>query len=170
MKKRAKGIHDIVTPLYREKVWGKRRIINAGQSPLSSKSFPKRGNQFFEKRKGIATFPKVWSFSTEPKFRRYQRSIEKTLLIERVEDPKTDVLEKVDNLFVMAELPNVEKEEIQWEINGDIFSIFAQDRSRSSKYMKEILLPFVVDRDNIKTRFRNGIFEIFLCRHKGKKK
>jgi HSP20 family protein len=138
MKKRAKGIHDIVTPLYREKAF--------------------------------TTLPKVWSFSTKPKFRRYQRSIKKTLFIERVEDPKTDVLEKVDNLIVMAELPNVEKEDIHWETHGDIFSIFAQDRSRSKKYMKEVLLPFVVDEDNIKTRYRKGIFEIFLSRHKGERK
>ncbi|MEW6375298.1 MAG: Hsp20/alpha crystallin family protein [Thermodesulfobacteriota bacterium] len=121
-------------------------------------------------RPKIVTPPRVWSFSTKPKFRRFQKSIEKTLFVERVEEPKTNVFEKMDNLVIMAELPEMKKEDIQWEISSDIFSIRAQDKFGSKKYMKEILLPFVVDENNIQTSYRNGIFEISFRRKKEKKK
>jgi len=138
MRKKVKGIHDIVTPLHREKT---------------------------------THVPKVWYFSAKPKVgRTYQRSIEKTLLIERVEEPRTDLLEKVDNLVIMAELPDVKKEDIHLEIEGDILSIFACDRSRSKKYMKEMLLPFIADEERIQTRYRDGIFEATLCKREGKTK
>jgi HSP20 family molecular chaperone IbpA len=117
--------------------------------------------------KAITTPPRVWSFSTRPKFRRCLESIERALLIERVEEPKTDVFQKMDNLVIMAELPEVKKEDVYWEIKSDIFSIRALNQSRSRKYMKEILLPFVVEEDNIQTRYGNGIFEISFLRKKG---
>ena len=120
--------------------------------------------------KATITPPRVWAFSTKPKFRRYQKSTEKTLLIERVEEPKTNVFEKMDNLVIMAELPEVKKEDIHWEINGDLFSIHAQDRFSPRMYMKEILLPFVVEKDSIETSYKNGIFEISFRRKKGTKK
>jgi len=134
MRKRVKGIHDIVTPLHRE---------------------------------NATHVPKVWSFSAKPGVgRTYQRSIERTLLIERVEEPRTDLLQKVDNLVIMAQLPDVKKEDIHLEIEGDILSIFARDRSRSKKYMKEMLLPFIVDEDRIQTKYRDGIFEMALSKRK----
>jgi HSP20 family molecular chaperone IbpA len=37
-------------------------------------------------------------------------------------------------------------------------------------YMKEILLPFVVEKDSIETSYKNGIFEISFRRKKGTKK
>jgi HSP20 family protein len=120
--------------------------------------------------KAIPTPPRVWAFSTKPKFRRYQKSIEKTLLIERVEEPKTNVFEKMDNLVIMAELPEVEKEDIHWEVSSDIFTIRAQDKFSSRKYIKEMLLPFVVDEANIQTGYRDGIFEINFRRKRGTKK
>jgi HSP20 family molecular chaperone IbpA len=118
----------------------------------------------------IITPPKVWAFSTKPKFRRYQKSNGKTLFVERVKDPKTNVFEKTDNLVIMAELPDLKKEDIHWEISNDIFSIRSQDKFGSKKYMKEMLLPFVVEEDDIQTNYRNGIFEISFRRKKGKGK
>lgn len=120
--------------------------------------------------KAITTPPRVWSFSTKPKFKRYQEAIDTTLFIERVEEPKTDVFEKMDNLVIMAELPEVKKEDIHWEISSDIFSMWAQNKISSRNYMKEILLPFVVEEDNIQTRYRNGIFEVSFYRKKESKK
>jgi len=134
MRKRLKGLHDIVTPLHREKT---------------------------------THVPKVWSFSAKPRGgRTHQRSIERTLFIERVEEPRTDFLEKVDNLVIMAELPDVRKEDIHLDAEGDILSIFARDRFRSRSYMKEMLLPFVVDESRIQTKYRDGIFEATLFKRK----
>jgi HSP20 family molecular chaperone IbpA len=166
MKRKVKGIHDITTSLYRAKVgeekFRRHSIALGGISEVRKR--------IFEKREEIITPPKVWAFSTKPKFRRCQKSSERTLFIERVEEPKTDVFKKMNNLVIMAELPKVKKEDIHWEINGDIFSIRAQDRFSPRKYMKEILLPFVVEGDNIETSYKNSIFEISFRREKGTKK
>lgn len=120
--------------------------------------------------KATITPPRVWAFSTKPRFSRYEKRIERTLFVERIEEPKTDVFERVDNVIILAELPEIKKEDIQWEMNGDIFSIRGHDRLGSRKYNKEVLLPFVVEEAHIKTRYRNGVFEISFRRKKGTQK
>jgi HSP20 family molecular chaperone IbpA len=170
MKRKVKGIHDITTSLYRARVGEKEEILKIRRLSISLGGLPDRRKRFFKQNEGSITPPRVWAFSTKPKFRRYQKSTEKTLLIERVEEPKTDVFKKMNNLVIMAELPEVKKEDIHWEINGDIFSIHAQDRFSPRMYMKEILLPFVVEKESIETSYRNGIFEISFRRKKGTKK
>jgi HSP20 family molecular chaperone IbpA len=92
------------------------------------------------------------------------------LFIERVEEPKTNVFEKMDNLVIMAELPEVKKEDIHWEVSSDIFTIRAQDRFGSRKYFKEILLPFVVEEGDIQTGYREGIFELSFRRKRRREK
>jgi len=170
MQRKIKGIHDITTSPYRAKVGEKKEILKIRRLSISLGGLPDRRKGFFKQGEEIITPPRVWSFSTKPKFRRFQKSIERTLFVERVEEPKTNVFEKMDNLVIMAELPEVKKEDIHWEISSDIFSIRAQDKFGSKKYMKEILLPFVVEGTSIQTCYRNGIFEISFRRKKGKKK
>ena len=89
--------------------------------------------------------------------------------MERIEEPKTDVLKKMDNAVIMVQLPEVKKEDIHWEVSNDIFSICAQNKLRSKKYVREILLPFVVDEESIRMRYREGIFEITLRRRQKEK-
>lgn len=170
MKKKVKGIHDITTSLYRAKVGDKKEILKIRRLSISLGGLPDRKKRFSNQGEEIISPPRVWAFSTKPKFRRYQKSIEKTLLIERVEEPKTNVFKKMDNLVIMAELPEVKKEDIHWEISGDIFTIRAQDRFSSRKYIKEMLLPFVIEEANIQTGYRDGIFEISFRRKRGTKK
>jgi HSP20 family molecular chaperone IbpA len=170
MKGKVKGIHDITTSLYRSKVGGKKGTVRSKRSFVCFGGLPEGERRFFKKSGEVITSPRVWAFSTKPKFRRYQKPMEKTLCIERIEEPKTDVFKKMGNLVIMAELPKVKTEDIQWEVNGDIFSIRAQDRFNLRKYIKEILLPFVVEEANIETTCRNGIFEITFRRKKGMKK
>jgi len=170
MKRKVKGIHDITTSLYRAKVGDKKEISKIRRLSISLGGLPDRKKRFFNQGGEIISPPRIWAFSTRPKFRRYQKSIEKTLSIERVEEPKTNVFEKMDNLVIMAELPEVKREDIHWEINGDVFSICARDRSGTKKYMKEILLPFVVQKESIKTGYTKGILEIVFSRAKGVKK
>lgn len=117
-------------------------------------------------KKAIVTPPRVWAFSTRPRFRRYGKKVERSLFVERIEEPETDVFERMDNVAILAELPGMKREDIQWEINGDIFSLRAQNGLASRKYSKEMLLPFLVDETHIKTEYRNGIFEICFRRKK----
>ncbi len=156
MRRKIKGIRDITTSLYRA------RIPENREAPNRLARDSRKG--YFKKGKESISAPRVWSFSTKPKFTRYQKSIERSLFVERIEEPKTDVLEKMDNLVIMAQLPEVRREDIHWEIRSDIFSICARDELRSKKYMKEVLLPFVVDEKGIRTSYRDGIFEIILSR------
>ena len=170
MKKKVRGIHDITTPLDCKKVGKKKEILNVRRVFISSERLCDRRKRIFKQGGEIVSSPRVWTFSTKPKFKQYQKPTGKNLLIERVEEPKTNVLEKMGNLVIMAELPEVKKKDIHWEIDHDIFSIHAQDRFGSKKYMKEMLLPFVVEESNIQTGYREGIFEITFCRKREKKK
>lgn len=170
MQRKVKGIHDIPTSLGRVKVGEKKGISKIRRLSISLGGVPDRRKGFFKQGEERITPPRVWAFSTQPKFRRYQKSIEKALLIERVEEPKTNVFEKMDNLVIMAELPEVKKEDIHWEVSSDIFTIRAQDRFSSRKYMKEMLLPFVVDEADVQTGYREGIFEISFHRKRRREK
>jgi HSP20 family protein len=117
-------------------------------------------------KKATITPPRFWAFSTKPRFRRYEKQSHKSLFVERIEEPKTDVFERADNVVILAELPGMKEEDIHWEIEGDIFSIRGRDISGTRKYSKEILLPFVVDDAHIKAGYRNDIFEICFRRKK----
>ncbi len=166
--KRAKGIHDITTSLYNTKAERKRENVRIRKLSVPPRDPSSGRKRFGQRAQEIADSPRVWAFSTRPKFRRYQKPISKNLSIERVEEPKTDVFEKTDNLVIMAELTGVKNEDIHWEINGDIFTLYAQNKLTSRKYIKEILLPFVVEKVHIETSYRSGIFEICFRRKKGK--
>ena len=170
MERKVKGIHDITTSLCRAKVGEKKGILKIRRLSISLGGLPDRRKGFLKQGEEMITPPRVWAFSTKPTFRRYQKSIEKTLFIERVEEPKTNVFEKMDNLVIMAELPEMKKEDIHWEVSSDIFTIRAQDGFGSRKYFKEILLPFVVEEGDIQTGYRDGIFEISFRRKRGSKK
>ena len=89
--------------------------------------------------------------------------------MERIEEPPTDVLKKMDNAVIMVQLPEVKKEDIHWEVSNDIFSIWAQNKLRSKKYVRELLLPFAADEESIRMRYREGIFEITLRRKQKEK-
>lgn len=161
MRRKIKGIHDITTPLHRA------RIPENREAPERLARDSRK--RYFKKGKESISAPRVWSFSTKPKFTRYQKSIERSLFVERIEEPKTDVLEKMDNIVIMARLPEIRREDIHWEIRSDIFSICAQNELRSKKYAKEVLLPFVVDEEGIRASYRDGIFEIILQRKQKEK-
>jgi len=161
MRRKIKGIHDITTSLYPA------RLPENRETPRRLARESRK--RYFKKGKESISVPRVWSFSTKPKFTRYQKSIERSLFVERIEEPKTDVLEKMDNLVIMAQLPEVRREDIHWEIRSDIFSICAQDELRFKKYVKEVLLPFVVDEEGIRKSYKDGILEVILRRKQKKR-
>jgi HSP20 family molecular chaperone IbpA len=170
MKRKVKGIHHITTSLEGKKAREKKKRLNSRRGLVSSEGLSDGRKGVFKQAKEITIPPRMWTFSAKPKFRRYQKSMEKNLLIERVEEPKMNVVETMGTLVIMAELPEVKQGDIHWEINDDIFSLRAQDRLGSRKYTKEILLPFVVEKSHIHTGYQEGIFEIMFCAKKEKKK
>jgi len=77
-------------------------------------------------------------------------------------EPLVDVFDEGDYLLVIFELPGVEKENVSFEINGDIFDLSARTSDR--KYKKELLLPCPVDSHPRESTYRNGILEVKLTK------
>lgn len=79
-------------------------------------------------------------------------------------EPLIDIMQTDNEVKIFAEIPGVEKKDINLHVNGNnlIFSINTSER----KYNKEIKLPAKVDTENPKTSFKNGVLEITLQKKK----
>lgn len=81
-------------------------------------------------------------------------------------EPLVDVVEEPDNVRVVAELPGVEKKDIQMKCAEDMLTISVSTPSR--KYHKEVELPATVDPDTTKATYNNGVLEVVLRKTKPK--
>lgn len=79
-------------------------------------------------------------------------------------EPLVDVVEEPDNVKVVAELPGVEKKDIQMKCAEDVLTISVNTPSR--KYRKEVELPTTVDPDTSKATYNNGVLEVVLRKTK----
>jgi HSP20 family protein len=77
-------------------------------------------------------------------------------------EPLTDVIEEQDAIKVIAELPGVEKTDINLRISERKLTISAETPRR--KYHKVVDLPADVDPKSSKATFKNGILEVTLKR------
>lgn len=75
-------------------------------------------------------------------------------------EPIVDVFDESDFILIVAELPGVSTEQINFQVHGDVFELDAKHGERS--YHKEILLPSAVDAARANSSHRNGVFEIKL--------
>ena len=111
--------------------------------------------------------PKTWVFTREPKFERFQKS----LLVDKVQEPYVNIFEETESVVVIADLPGVMKEDIEIKAVNDILLIeaTAETISGKRKYSKEVLVPFEIDPHKIDSTFKNGILEVTLYRLTTKK-
>lgn len=79
-------------------------------------------------------------------------------------EPLVDVVEDGENIRVVAELPGVEKKDIQMKCAEDVLTISVNTPSR--KYHKEVQLPTTVDADTSKATYNNGVLEVALRKTK----
>ncbi len=79
-------------------------------------------------------------------------------IVEEEREPLTDVFDEEDKILVIAEIPGVEAEGITLDLKGDILEISAAGKNR--KYRKEVLLPLLVEKENLSHTYKNGILEI----------
>jgi HSP20 family molecular chaperone IbpA len=116
--------------------------------------------------KPTVSSPHTWVFSTRPRFVRHQKPFEKSLLVEKVTEPAVNVLEEIKEVVVLAQMPGVDEESISCEVKDDILSISAEasDSLGAKRYEREILLPFIVSPDSLRTSYDNQILEIKLKR------
>lgn len=81
-------------------------------------------------------------------------------------EPLIDVFNEKDSVRVIAELPGVEKKNINLNIEGKYLTVSVET---PRKYHKKIELPANVDTSTPHAQYRNGILEINLKKPKDKK-
>jgi HSP20 family molecular chaperone IbpA len=162
-RRRIKGFHDIPTMLHKP---SKKKDVGVIESDITKSRVGSTKNV-------TVASPRTWVFSTRPRFVRHQKPVEKSLLVEKVEEPVVNVFEEIKEIVVLAEMPGADKESISCKIKDDILFICAEakDSWGAKRYEKEILLPFLVSPSSLKTSYENQILEIKLARsQKGKNK
>jgi len=75
-------------------------------------------------------------------------------------EPIVDIFEEEDQIRVMAELPDVEENQINLNMDNNTLTISTDTPDR--KYYKKVELPDPVQKDSIESSYRNGILEVKL--------
>jgi len=81
--------------------------------------------------------------------------------------PLIDVFENEKTVQVVAEMPGIEKDDVELSIEGRDLDIHAQREER--KYHETVELPADVDIDSAKATYKNGVLEITLNKVKKSK-
>lgn len=102
----------------------------------------------------------------KPQFREFG-NIPRTGIMEDVREPLVDVIETDDKVSVTAEVPGVNKEDIDLEVTEKTLIIKVDTKDR--KYYKEVQLPAEVDPDSAKATYQNGVLDVELKKLKPKK-
>ena len=77
-----------------------------------------------------------------------------------VREPFTDVCEENGEVKVIAEIPGIEKKDINLSCNGDSLSIRVDNGSK--RFSKDVALPCEADPDSAKAVYNNGLLEVTL--------
>jgi len=81
-------------------------------------------------------------------------------LVKEEREPLVDIIENNGEVRVVAELPGVDKNDIQLYGTEDSLTITVNIPER--KYYKEVALPAKVNVRDAKTRYKNGVLEVIL--------
>jgi HSP20 family protein len=97
-------------------------------------------------------------------------------LMEGAWSPAVDVFESKDNIMVKADIPGMEKKDIDISVHGDTLAIKGEKKeeaeSKEKDYVKTerfygsfnraLTLPSEVDADKVKASYKDGVLEIIL--------
>jgi HSP20 family protein len=86
------------------------------------------------------------------------------LNLQKRREPLIDVMEDSNNIKVLAELPGVEKKDIQLYATSNSMTINVDNPQR--KYFKELKFPSDVEESTAVTIYKNGILEIVFDKKK----
>ncbi|MEM0492132.1 MAG: archaeal heat shock protein Hsp20 [Acidilobaceae archaeon] len=86
-------------------------------------------------------------------------------LIREEMEPLVDVIERDDEVWVIADVPGVSREDIDVRVTEREVTIKAYSSER--KYYKTIDLPVEVNPETAKASYRNGVLEIKIKKKKG---
>jgi len=93
--------------------------------------------------------------------------------------PKIDLIDREKEIVVKAELPGINKKDLDISINDNRLYIKAKTfheeeeekgdylrrETTTNEYYRSILLPADVDDENIKSDFKNGVLKLTLPKH-----
>jgi HSP20 family protein len=77
-------------------------------------------------------------------------------------EPTTDVIERINSVSVLVELPGVAKEDI--DLRASVESLFIKVDTPFRKFVKDIRFSCRVRPDSTQARFNNGVLEITILR------
>jgi HSP20 family protein len=83
-------------------------------------------------------------------------------------EPLVDIIDEGENIKVLAELPGVEKKDIQLYATSDKMTINVDNQQR--KYYKELEFPEEVEEKSARSVFKNGILETTFLKKRTKGK
>ncbi len=86
------------------------------------------------------------------------RRVGRRPVISEEREPLVEVYEEKDKVTIVAELPGVEKDDIDVRVRDRKLIIKAEGKER--KYYKEIELPEDVKPETAKAKYKNGVLEI----------
>ena len=90
------------------------------------------------------------------------------LEVKEEREPLVDTIVDEETVKIVAELPGVERSDINLEGSENTLTISVNTPHR--KYKKELELPAEVDPDSSKATYKNGVLEVVLSRTKPKRK
>ncbi|MBI5560299.1 MAG: Hsp20/alpha crystallin family protein, partial [Deltaproteobacteria bacterium] len=84
------------------------------------------------------------------------------LRMEEEREPMVDVFDEKDHVLVVAEMPGVEKEDVDIKVKEGHLELKVQRGKK--KYYKYLLLPSAVDESTLSSSCKNGILEIKIAK------
>ncbi|MDR0306156.1 MAG: Hsp20/alpha crystallin family protein [Chitinispirillales bacterium] len=92
--------------------------------------------------------------------------------------PRIDITEDKERFLVRADLPGINKEDINVSIEGDLLTISGQKKEDAKKmddgyshieraygsFLRTFSLPVNVDREKIEANYKNGVLELSLLK------
>jgi HSP20 family protein len=103
--------------------------------------------------------PEIREFGNIPMFEQTETGEKRYLDIRK---PLIDVLESEETVHVIAEMPGIEKENIQLNATDLILDIETLDGN--PKYSERVELPVKVDPQSAKATYKNGVLEVTFMR------
>jgi HSP20 family protein len=95
--------------------------------------------------------------------------------------PKMDVIDREKEIYVKAELPGIDKKDLDISLTNNQLVIKArtchEEKEEKGDYLKQeisksevyrsVLLPADIDADKVKTSFKNGVLELTIPKQEG---
>ncbi|MDF2543917.1 MAG: hypothetical protein K0S47_3635 [Herbinix sp.] len=77
--------------------------------------------------------------------------------------PVTDLFDEEDNVTIVVELPGVEKDDIELNLDKNIITITAS--KKDTLFSKQITLGFIPEYSKVKENFQNSIYSVMISKN-----